>query len=135
MQYFQVSIPQIMTSFRSATECDTNWYKAWHAWAFINYQVYLVHHLFLFFYHLIHPLSTLLTQSLGGRTLFAPLYAARNLVALHCTSSAWFLPIYCPFACTSKPTRYSATAHALVQIWSLEGRGGCSVGGFPDRQY
>eukprot|EP00026_Physarum_polycephalum_P000091 Phypoly_transcript_00091.p1 GENE.Phypoly_transcript_00091~~Phypoly_transcript_00091.p1 ORF type:complete len:2307 (+),score=451.47 Phypoly_transcript_00091:133-7053(+) len=35
----EVSIPQIMSSFRSATECDTNWYKAWHAWALINYQV------------------------------------------------------------------------------------------------
>lgn len=35
----EVTIPQIMNSFRSATECDAKWYKAWHAWAFINFQV------------------------------------------------------------------------------------------------
>jgi FKBP12-rapamycin complex-associated protein len=33
------SIPQICASFKAATECDTNWYKAWHAWALINFEV------------------------------------------------------------------------------------------------
>eukprot|EP01133_Synstelium_polycarpum_P000171 gene171-204_t len=33
------SIPQIIASFRAATECDPAWYKAWHAWALINFEV------------------------------------------------------------------------------------------------
>ncbi|KYQ91695.1 protein kinase [Tieghemostelium lacteum] len=35
----ETTIPHIISSFRSATECDTNWYKAWHSWALINFQV------------------------------------------------------------------------------------------------
>ncbi|GAM22047.1 hypothetical protein SAMD00019534_052220 [Acytostelium subglobosum LB1] len=33
------SIPGVVSSFRSATECDPNWYKAWHSWALINFEV------------------------------------------------------------------------------------------------
>ncbi|EFA77745.1 protein kinase [Heterostelium album PN500] len=33
------SIPHIIASFRSATDCDPNWYKAWHSWALINFEV------------------------------------------------------------------------------------------------
>jgi FKBP12-rapamycin complex-associated protein len=32
-------IPQIIASFRAATECDTDWYKAWHSWALVNFEV------------------------------------------------------------------------------------------------
>eukprot|EP01132_Coremiostelium_polycephalum_P005602 gene5602-6970_t len=35
----ETSIPNIIASFRAATECDTNWYKAWHSWALINFEV------------------------------------------------------------------------------------------------
>ncbi len=37
--FLQASIAQTTSSFRAATECDTNWYKAWHAWALINFEV------------------------------------------------------------------------------------------------
>ncbi|GAM16986.1 hypothetical protein SAMD00019534_001610 [Acytostelium subglobosum LB1] len=33
------SIPHIISSFHAATECDPNWYKAWHSWALINFEV------------------------------------------------------------------------------------------------
>ncbi|EGC32838.1 protein kinase, atypical group [Dictyostelium purpureum] len=33
------SIPHIIASFKAATECDPNWYKAWHSWALINFEV------------------------------------------------------------------------------------------------
>ncbi|EGG15157.1 protein kinase [Cavenderia fasciculata] len=35
----EASIPQIIASFKSATEMDPNWYKAWHSWALINFEV------------------------------------------------------------------------------------------------
>ncbi|KAF2071336.1 hypothetical protein CYY_007349 [Polysphondylium violaceum] len=35
----EASIPHIISSYKSATECDPNWYKAWHSWAFINFEV------------------------------------------------------------------------------------------------
>eukprot|EP01113_Clastostelium_recurvatum_P006582 TRINITY_DN1298_c0_g1_i1.p1 TRINITY_DN1298_c0_g1~~TRINITY_DN1298_c0_g1_i1.p1 ORF type:complete len:2380 (+),score=927.36 TRINITY_DN1298_c0_g1_i1:62-7201(+) len=33
------SIPAILAAFRATTEADPNWYKAWHAWALINFEV------------------------------------------------------------------------------------------------
>ncbi|EAL66546.1 protein kinase, Atypical group [Dictyostelium discoideum AX4] len=35
----EASIPHIISSFKAATECDPNWYKAWHSWALINFEV------------------------------------------------------------------------------------------------
>lgn len=32
-------IPQILKSYLAATQCDKEWYKAWHAWAFANFEV------------------------------------------------------------------------------------------------
>jgi hypothetical protein len=32
-------IPHILKSYLAATQCDKDWYKAWHAWAFANFQV------------------------------------------------------------------------------------------------
>ncbi|KAJ3290058.1 phosphatidylinositol kinase- protein kinase tor1 [Borealophlyctis nickersoniae] len=32
-------IPEILRSYLAATHCDKNWYKAWHAWAFANFEV------------------------------------------------------------------------------------------------
>ncbi|KAH6595655.1 hypothetical protein BASA61_003754 [Batrachochytrium salamandrivorans] len=36
-------IPEILRSYLAATQCDRDWYKAWHAWALANFKV-LVHH-------------------------------------------------------------------------------------------
>eukprot|EP01132_Coremiostelium_polycephalum_P002833 gene2833-3519_t len=33
------NVPSIINSFKKATECDPNWYKAWHSWALINFEV------------------------------------------------------------------------------------------------
>ncbi|KAK5667368.1 phosphatidylinositol kinase-related protein kinase tor1 [Batrachochytrium dendrobatidis] len=32
-------IPEILDSYFAATQCDKNWYKAWHAWALANFEV------------------------------------------------------------------------------------------------
>ncbi|KAI9091315.1 armadillo-type protein [Phlyctochytrium arcticum] len=32
-------IPEILRSYLAATHCDKDWYKAWHAWAFANFEV------------------------------------------------------------------------------------------------
>ncbi|KAL2917300.1 phosphatidylinositol kinase-related protein kinase tor1 [Polyrhizophydium stewartii] len=32
-------IPEILRSYLAATQCDRDWYKAWHAWAFANFEV------------------------------------------------------------------------------------------------
>ncbi|XP_071482072.1 serine/threonine-protein kinase mTOR-like [Diadema antillarum] len=34
----QYTIEQILGYFRQATEHDRDWYKAWHSWAFMNYE-------------------------------------------------------------------------------------------------
>ncbi|KAJ3194365.1 phosphatidylinositol kinase- protein kinase tor1 [Irineochytrium annulatum] len=34
-----VVIPEILRSYLAATHCDKDWYKAWHAWAFANFEV------------------------------------------------------------------------------------------------
>ncbi|TPX35002.1 hypothetical protein SmJEL517_g02512 [Synchytrium microbalum] len=33
------NIPEILRSYRAATQCDKDWYKAWHAWALANFEV------------------------------------------------------------------------------------------------
>ncbi|KAJ3227345.1 phosphatidylinositol kinase- protein kinase tor1 [Clydaea vesicula] len=35
----ETSIPQVLRSYLAATQCDGEWYKAWHAWAFANFEV------------------------------------------------------------------------------------------------
>ncbi|KAI1309348.1 Serine/threonine-protein kinase mTOR [Halotydeus destructor] len=35
------SIPVILKCFEAATEHDKDWYKAWHAWAYMNYEAVL----------------------------------------------------------------------------------------------
>ncbi|XP_013416422.1 serine/threonine-protein kinase mTOR-like [Lingula anatina] len=35
------SIPRVLQYFSAATEHDRNWYKAWHAWAYMNYEAVL----------------------------------------------------------------------------------------------
>ncbi|KAJ3318282.1 phosphatidylinositol kinase- protein kinase tor1, partial [Blyttiomyces sp. JEL0837] len=35
----EASIPEILRSYLTATHCDKNWYKAWHAWALANFEV------------------------------------------------------------------------------------------------
>ncbi|XP_074653906.1 serine/threonine-protein kinase mTOR-like [Tubulanus polymorphus] len=35
------SVPQVLHYFSLATEHDKNWYKAWHAWAYMNYEAVL----------------------------------------------------------------------------------------------
>ncbi|KAL2916207.1 phosphatidylinositol kinase-related protein kinase tor1 [Polyrhizophydium stewartii] len=32
-------IPDILRSYLAATQCDRDWYKAWHAWAYANFEV------------------------------------------------------------------------------------------------
>lgn len=31
--------PDVLSSFKRATEFDSTWYKAWHSWALLNFQV------------------------------------------------------------------------------------------------
>ncbi len=38
-EWSETNIPQILTSFSAATQCDQEWYKAWHAWSFANSEV------------------------------------------------------------------------------------------------
>ncbi|XP_033096355.1 serine/threonine-protein kinase mTOR-like [Anneissia japonica] len=35
------TIPQIISYYSAATDHDANWYKAWHSWAFMNYEAVL----------------------------------------------------------------------------------------------
>jgi FKBP12-rapamycin complex-associated protein len=37
----EVSIPFILKCYRQATEYDPQWYKAWHAWAYMNFETVL----------------------------------------------------------------------------------------------
>ena len=37
------TISNILEYYKKATEHDTSWYKAWHAWAFMNFQALLQH--------------------------------------------------------------------------------------------
>lgn len=37
------TISTILEYYRKATEHDTSWYKAWHAWAYMNFQALLQH--------------------------------------------------------------------------------------------
>ena len=30
-------IPQVLKSYHAATQCDSEWYRAWHSWAFANF--------------------------------------------------------------------------------------------------
>lgn len=35
------SIPSILQCYLTATDHDKTWYKAWHAWAYMNFQTVL----------------------------------------------------------------------------------------------
>eukprot|EP01114_Cavostelium_apophysatum_P008931 TRINITY_DN21_c0_g1_i4.p1 TRINITY_DN21_c0_g1~~TRINITY_DN21_c0_g1_i4.p1 ORF type:complete len:850 (-),score=225.26 TRINITY_DN21_c0_g1_i4:63-2612(-) len=35
--------PEIIKSFKYATELDSNWYKAWHSWAMVNFEAVAVY--------------------------------------------------------------------------------------------
>lgn len=35
------SIPSILNCYRQATEHDSSWYKAWHSWAYMNFETVL----------------------------------------------------------------------------------------------
>lgn len=37
----QNSIITVLDYYASATEHDPNWYKAWHAWAYMNFETVL----------------------------------------------------------------------------------------------
>ena len=37
------AISSILKFYQEATEYDKQWYKAWHAWAFMNFQALLEH--------------------------------------------------------------------------------------------
>ena len=37
------TISTILEYYKMATEHDTSWYKAWHAWAYMNFQALLQH--------------------------------------------------------------------------------------------
>ena len=37
------TISTILEFYKLATEHDTGWYKAWHAWAYMNFQALLQH--------------------------------------------------------------------------------------------
>lgn len=37
------SIPLIIGNFRAAVRYDPNWYKAWHKWALVNFDVIEYH--------------------------------------------------------------------------------------------
>ncbi|GBP30110.1 hypothetical protein EVAR_94953_1 [Eumeta japonica] len=41
-----ISIPEILKSYEMATTMASDWYKAWHAWAYMNFEtvLYLKHH-------------------------------------------------------------------------------------------
>eukprot|EP00842_Homolaphlyctis_polyrhiza_P006138 jgi/Hompol1/6525/HPOL_002279-RA len=36
-------IPEVLRSYRASTQCDRDLYKAWHAWAFANFEVLAYH--------------------------------------------------------------------------------------------
>lgn len=36
-------IASVLQFFQKATEYDRSWYKAWHSWAFMNFQALLEH--------------------------------------------------------------------------------------------
>lgn len=35
------SIPAVLQYYAAATDHDPNWYKAWHAWAYMNFETVL----------------------------------------------------------------------------------------------
>ena len=35
----ETNIQYVLKSYQSATQCDNNWYQAWHAWALSNFEV------------------------------------------------------------------------------------------------
>ncbi|XP_064642053.1 serine/threonine-protein kinase mTOR-like isoform X1 [Lineus longissimus] len=37
----ETSIPEVLRYYSTATEHDRNWYKAWHSWAYMNYEAVL----------------------------------------------------------------------------------------------
>lgn len=37
----ELSIPAILQCYMTATHHDKTWYKAWHAWAYMNFQTVL----------------------------------------------------------------------------------------------
>lgn len=37
----ELSIPAILQCYMTATHHDKSWYKAWHAWAYMNFQTVL----------------------------------------------------------------------------------------------
>lgn len=37
----EASIPTILECYLTATQHDNTWYKAWHAWAYMNFQTVL----------------------------------------------------------------------------------------------
>ena len=39
----ETTIPQILDYYKAATENDQTWYKAWHQWAFMNFEGVLYH--------------------------------------------------------------------------------------------
>lgn len=39
--YSEKSIPQILQYYAAATDNDRNCYKAWHAWAYMNFETVL----------------------------------------------------------------------------------------------
>ncbi|XP_040182261.1 serine/threonine-protein kinase mTOR isoform X3 [Rana temporaria] len=45
----EVTIPNVLEYYNAATEHDTTWYKAWHAWAVMNFEAVL------HFKHHLHP--------------------------------------------------------------------------------
>ncbi|XP_063386567.1 serine/threonine-protein kinase mTOR [Cydia fagiglandana] len=39
----ETSIPEILRNYSSATQLSPDWYKAWHAWAYMNFESVLFH--------------------------------------------------------------------------------------------
>lgn len=37
----ELSIPNVLEYYFAATHHDSNWYKAWHSWAYMNFETVL----------------------------------------------------------------------------------------------
>lgn len=64
------SIPSILNSFKLACDCNPNWYKAWHEWSYINYEVLKLYE------------TSLKDQSLLRKHLLAAIHGFFQCIAL-----------------------------------------------------
>jgi FKBP12-rapamycin complex-associated protein len=45
-EWTEEMVPEVLKAYLVATQCDNSWYRAWHQWAFANFEGILIPFLF-----------------------------------------------------------------------------------------